>query len=347
MKTNNSSLIGKSLTQLENICEDYGYESYRGQQLFNWIYKNNITDYESFNNIPKDLNDKLISDFVIHPLEFINSTKSVSKQTEKILFKTQNGDFIESVLMNDGSRITLCVSTQVGCALDCKFCATAKMGFITNLDAGQIVDQFLQANVRSDRDITNIVFMGMGEPLLNYKNVIEAASLLNHPDGISLGYSRITISTAGIVNKIKKFIDERHKYNLAISLNGTTNTKRLEIMPVTKNNSLSDLLDVSKEYVKRMNKWLTFEYVLIKNQNDNLTDAKNLIKIVKSIRKVKLNIIPYNEIDEKFKRPEENRIKQFLSMFKNVHFPVTVRWSKGTDIDAGCGQLVIRELIKN
>ena len=343
MKIEKISLVGNSLEELINICESYGNKKFRAEQLFNWIYKNNIDDFRSFNNIPKDLINILEKKYIIHPLSFVRSTRSSSQLTNKFLFKTQSGSLIESVLMYEGERVTLCLSTQVGCALDCKFCATAKMGFIENLDSGEIVDQYLLVLSSLNRPITNVVFMGMGEPFLNYANVIKAANLLHNPIGINLGYKRITISTAGIVKRIEQFSKERHKFKLAISLNGTTNAQRQSIMPVTKINPLKDLLNASDRYTALSNTWLTFEYVLIKDSNDNISDANRLIKIISRIQKCKLNIIPYNMTDGMFQRPDEQQIKLFMKKLKNAPFPVTIRWSKGTDIDAGCGQLVVGE----
>ena len=343
MKTHKTSLVGKSLDDFVDICDIHNVESYRAEQIFNWIYKNKINAFEALKNIPKSFLKLLKEQHIIHPLIFVRSTKSNSRLTNKFLFKTQSGALIESVLMNEGSRTTLCLSTQVGCALDCKFCATAKMGFIDNLDSGEIVDQFLLISKILPKPITNVVFMGMGEPFLNYSNVIKSAKLLHDPNGINLGYKRITISTAGIVKKIEQFTKERQKFKLAISLNGTTSDQRLKIMPITKSNSLESLLGASKKYSEVINTWLTFEYVLIKDCNDDPSDADRLIKILKGINKCKLNLIPYNETDGIYQRPDEKQIKLFMKKLKNAPFPVTVRWSKGTDIDAGCGQLAISE----
>ena len=337
------SLIGKNSDEFSDLCLELGVEEFRSKQLFNWMYRNEVSDLTELKNLPKSLIDDLRRDHCIHPLELINSTNSSSEKTNKFLFKTQSGALIESVLMKEGSRTTLCLSTQVGCALDCKFCATAKMGFIDNLESGEIVDQFLLISKMLPKPITNVVFMGMGEPFLNYSNVIKSAKLLHDPNGINLGYKRITISTAGIVKKIEQFTKERQKFKLAISLNGTTSDQRLKIMPITKSNSLESLLGASKKYSEVINTWLTFEYVLIKDCNDDPSDADRLIKILKGINKCKLNLIPYNETDGIYQRPDEKQIKIFMKKLRNAPFPVTVRWSKGTDIDAGCGQLAISE----
>ncbi len=347
MKIKKTSLIGQSLDDFIKICEAYDVKSFRAEQIFNWVYKNKVSDFKAIKNIPKDFINRLKKDYKIHSLNFVRSTQSNSELTNKFLFKTQNGSLIESVLMKEGERVTLCLSTQVGCALDCKFCATAKMGFIENLNPGEILDQYLLISKNLKTPITNIVFMGMGEPFLNYANVIKAANLLHDPNGINLGYKRITISTAGIVKRIEQFSKEGQKFKLAISLNGTTNDQRLSIMPVTKKNSLKNLLSASKKYTENSNMWLTFEYVLIKDCNDTIEDAGRLIKILTGIKKCKLNIIPYNPTDGTFQRPDDNQIKVFMRKLNRAPFPVTIRWSKGTGIDAGCGQLVTSENLIN
>ena len=338
----NSPLIGKNLSDLKEICEKHGVESFRAKQLFNWLYSNDIKGFNDLINLPKAFINILKLDHCIHPLEFVQLTKSNSELTNKFLFKTRSGSLIESVLMNEGNRVTLCLSTQVGCALDCKFCATAKMGFKENLNSGEILDQYLLIRQKVKKPITNIVFMGMGEPFLNYKNVIKAAHLLHSPDGINMSTKRITISTAGVIDKIKRFTKEKEKFKLAISLNGTTNEQRSLIMPITLKNSLDDLLDASKKYTESSNRWLTFEYVLLKERNDTVEDANRLITLLTEVQRCKLNVIPYNEIDGEFQRPNQNQIQTFMNKLRSARFPVTIRWSKGTDIDAGCGQLAIK-----
>ena len=247
---------------------------------------------------------------------------------------------IESVLMQEGNRTTACLSSQVGCAMDCDFCATAKMGFQKNLSVGEIVDQFLFLQQESEKKITNVVFMGMGEPFLNYARVIKAADLLNEPGGIDLGARRITISTVGIIPKIKQFAKEGHRYKLAISLNGTTQNQRLQTMPAAKKYPIHMLIDAAKNYYETAKRFPTFEYVLMSNLNDRTADAENLIKLIGNLP-CKVNLIPYNEIGGNYKRPSHDRLTRFINALKNVPFTVTVRWSNGTEIDAGCGQLAV------
>ena len=338
-------LIGKNLDEFSDLCSELGVEEFRSKQLFNWMYRNEVSDFTELKNLPKPLIDDLKIGHCIHPLELINSTNSSSEKTNKFLFKTQSGALIESVLMNEKNRVTLCISTQVGCALDCKFCATAKMGFRENLSVGEILDQYLLTRQKIHKPITNIVFMGMGEPFLNYKNVIKAAKLLNDPNGINMGSKRITISTAGVIRKIEEFTKSKEKFKLAISLNGTTNEQRTSIMPINIKNSLEELLNVSRKYTETVNRWLTFEYVLLKEINDSIEDAKRLLSMLAGLKKCKLNIIPYNETDGKFRRPDRDQIEKFVVALRSAKFPITVRWSKGTDIDAGCGQLATKNQI--
>ena len=342
-KNNKSILVGKSIDELKLLCESHGYDKYRGEQLYNWIYKNYAIDFDSMVNIPKKFLNNIKDNYDLHSLKYISSIQSDIEQTNKILFKTNSGALIESVVMYEGNRVTLCLSTQVGCALDCQFCATAKMGFKDNLTCSQIIDQYLQISSIIKHKITNVVFMGMGEPFLNYANVIKSANLLHDNNGINLGYNRITISTAGIIKNIIKFSTEKQKFNLAISLNATSNKQRLEIMPITKNNTLGDLLKASNLYTSSVNRRLTFEYVLLKDFNDDSNDALRLIKLLSKVKKCKLNIIPYNYIGDIFERPDDKKIEIFLKILENAPFPVTVRWSKGTDISAGCGQLAVTE----
>jgi len=337
----NKSLIGKSLEDLKCFSKSYGEPSFRGRQLFDWIYRKKTFDISLMTDLPKLFKEK-IKNTPIHPLKIVNANNSFSKNTQKYLFITDSGQMIESVLMREANRTTICLSTQIGCAVDCDFCATAKMGFIRNLTVGEIIDQFIQLEKLSNTKVTNVVFMGMGEPFLNYKNSIAAAKLLNHSKGINFGAWRITISTAGIITKIKQFTHEKQPFKLAVSLNGSSQQQRLKIMPITKKQTFIELLNAIREYTIQTRKRITIEYVLLEGVNDNISDATILKEILRSI-KCKLNIIPYNEIDSTYKRPIDKVIKSFHRFFKNASFPVTIRWSKGQDIDAGCGQLVTHQ----
>ena len=242
--------------------------------------------------------------------------------------------------MEEKKLVTLCVSTQVGCAVDCKFCATAKMGFIKNLTAGEIVDQYLLILNSINKRITNVVFMGMGEPFLNYQQVVNAANLLNHKEGINLSAKRITISTVGIIPKIKQYAKEGHKYKLAISLNGSSQDQRLKIMPISKTHSMDALIQSAWDYYYISKKLITLEYVLLAGVNDDIADADRLMVLIGDLP-CKLNLIPYNEIDGLFHRSSEEKIERFVNRLEHANFTVTIRWSKGTDISGGCGQLAV------
>ena len=330
-------LIGQTLSQLESFAISLGCQEFRGRQLFDWLYSKQVDDYDKMSNLSINFREQL-KEIDVHPLRLINKNISSSKKTQKYLFQLNNGKLIESVLMKEGERVTACLSTQVGCAVDCDFCATAKMGFVQNLTSGEILDQYLHLQKISKHRITNIVFMGMGEPFLNYDNTIESANLLHHPKGINMGAWRITISTAGIIRKINQYTKEGHPYKLAVSLNASNELQRLKTMPITNSNKFEDLINSSKNYTLQSKKKITFEYVMLSNINDNPDDAKALIRQLSSIN-CKLNLIPYNEINGDYRRPSNEKIDNFLKILVNAPFPVTIRWSKGQEIDAGCGQL--------
>ncbi len=339
----NNVLIGKTKDELESFAVQLGEKAFRGRQLFDWLYRQKIYNVNQMTNLPRLFRKSLNTNSVIHPLKEISQIESETQKTQKFIFQRLDGKQIESVIIKKGDRTTVCLSTQVGCSLDCGFCATGQMSFNGNLSVGEIIDQYLRLDKISPDPITNIVFMGMGEPFLNYNNTIFAARMLNDSNGINLGAARITISTAGIIPKIKKFTDQREPFKLAISLNGTTQQQREKIMPITKAYSLENLLEISDYYTRATGKYITFEYVLLNSYNDTEEDAMRLRKKLKTI-KCKLNIIPYNEIGDVYTRPNEDRIKSFLSFLKNSAFQVTVRWSKGTKISAGCGQLISKNL---
>jgi 23S rRNA (adenine2503-C2)-methyltransferase len=330
-------LIGQTLSQLESFAISLGCQEFRGRQLFDWLYSKQVDDYDKMSNLSINFKEQL-KEIDVHPLRLINKNISSSKKTQKYLFQLNNGKLIESVLMKEGERVTACLSTQVGCAVDCDFCATAKMGFVQNLTSGEILDQYLHLQKISKHRITNIVFMGMGEPFLNYDNTIESANLLHHPKGINMGAWRITISTAGIIRKINQYTKEGHPYKLAVSLNASNELQRLKTMPITNSNKFKDLINSSKNYTLQSKKKITFEYVMLSNINDNPDDAKALIRQLSSIN-CKLNLIPYNEINGDYRRPSNEKIDNFLKILVDAPFPVTIRWSKGQEIDAGCGQL--------
>jgi len=335
-----TALVGLNRQELDAILSEFSEQPFRGQQIFEWIYRSCVDSFDQMGNLPSDFRNALSEKFIIHPLKEVHVTGSSSEPTQKFLFELQSSEKVESVLMKEGKRTTLCISSQVGCAVDCDFCATASMGFQKNLSVGEIVDQFILVSKASETRITNVVFMGMGEPFLNYDRVIAAADLMNAEKGIKLGAKRITISTVGITSKIKRYTDEKHRYKLAISLNGSSQGSRLQTMPIAERYPLNDLLTVIDHYSSQSRHPVTLEYVLMAGVTDTKEDAQKLIAMLTG-RRCKLNVIPYNEIGGKYKRPADDVIETFINALKNASFPVMVRWSKGTDIAAGCGQLAI------
>ena len=335
-------LVGMDISAMETLASMHDELPFRGKQLFHWVYKQHVDSINAMNTLPSSFRDLLTDEYVLHPLKLIKKTGSDLEQTQKFLLQLPYGEKIESVVMEEKKRVTLCVSTQVGCAVDCKFCATAKMGFIKNLTAGEIVDQYLLILNSINKRITNVVFMGMGEPFLNYQQVIKAANLLNHKEGINLSAKRITISTVGIIPKIIRYTQEGHKYKLAISLNGSSQDQRLKIMPISKTHSMDALIKSAWDYYHISKKLITLEYVLLSGVNDDIVDADRLMNLIGNLP-CKLNLIPYNEIDGPFYRSSEEKIERFLNRLKRANFTVTIRWSKGTDISGGCGQLAVMD----
>ncbi len=329
-----------SLAELADYCKSIGEPRYRVDQLFYWLYTKQVSSFQEMTNIPKSLRMRLEDIAEIHLLTEARQSESETGETRKILYNCSDGNQIEAVLMYEGDRITVCLSTQVGCNLDCQFCATAKMGFIRNLSAGEILDQFLQLQRISEKRITNVVFMGMGEPFLNYPRVISAADILNHQDGINLGARKITISTAGIVPMIRRFTTEKKRYKLAVSENENDRRNRPTIVPIELQYDIRELMTAVREYYNQSRNRPTLEYVLIDGINDSPADAVNLVELIGKLP-CKLNLIPYNEIGGKYRRPPDERIEAFIELLYNAPFTVTVRWSKGTAIKAGCGQLAV------
>ena len=337
-----NSFIDLNESELIKLMEEVGGKSFRIKQINNWIYNNYARSWDEMKNIPSALISQLEKKIKLHSLDLIDITGVKDDPIRKFLFKTKKGNQIESVLMHDKKRTTICVSSQSGCILDCNFCATASMGFLENLSSTEILDQVLYLASYSDSKITNIVYMGMGEPLMNYRSVMESGTLLKTKMG--LGTKRITISTAGIASKIRQIADDNYGFKLAISLNASNENTRNKIMPITKKYSLLKIMKAAEYYFNKTKKLVTFEYVLLKDVNASVSDAQNLMNLLKNFP-CKLNVIPYNEIDGDYKRPDIENIESFLSSLDAAPFMVTVRWSNGTDINAGCGQLAVKDTI--
>ncbi|MEA3287565.1 MAG: 23S rRNA (adenine(2503)-C(2))-methyltransferase RlmN [Candidatus Marinimicrobia bacterium] len=327
-----------SQPELEDWVKTRSEKTFRGRQLFQWIWQKGVEDFQEMTNLSKTLIQDLEQNCSLLLSTVHQVQTSETQETSKFLIRLNDGQFVETVLIPESKRVTVCLSSQVGCALDCDFCATGKMGLKRNLTSGEIADQLLHVRRFSDRPITNIVFMGMGEPFHNYAQVIRAADILNAELGFAHGARKITISTSGLVPQIKQFTEEGHRYKLAVSLNASDDTSRTRLMPINKKWNIADLVTACQEYTKTSSNMLTFEYVLMAGINDGIGDARRLIKIANQVF-CKVNIIPYNEVAEAYKRPSNTRINTFLDTLKGARFGVTVRWSQGDDIDAACGQL--------
>lgn len=331
------NILNLSLNELENFFKQLNLEPYRARQVFQWLWQKGITDFDKMTNLSLNLRKTLNETFKIQHLNLLKRLQA-NDGAEKFLWQLEDENKIESVFIPEPPRRTVCVSTQVGCPLRCDFCATGRMEFKRNLRAFEIVSQVQQMQNYIGEKLTNIVFMGMGEPLLNIENVSNALEIISSSIGIGISQRHITISTAGIIEGMEFFLNSKWKIKLAISLNFADQAKREKYMPVAKNNRLNDVLKLAREYsaIKQM---VTFEYVLIKGINDSLNDAHQLLKLLKSIPS-KINLIPYNEHpDLPYQAADQETIEQFQKVLFNSNHPVILRKSKGKDILAACGQL--------
>jgi len=335
------NLKGLWIEELESILDKLGEKKYKTKQIAKWIYNKGVSDFEQMTDLSKELRRKLAEIAYIDKLNLLKKQTSKIDQTEKFFFQLSDGKKIETVLMREKDRVTLCISTQVGCALNCIFCATGSMGFERNLTAGEIVDQIICAKkfLREDERITNLVVMGMGEPLLNYENTLKAIRMIRSELGLSISAKRITLSTAGIVPQIYKLADEGLRMKLALSLNAPDDELRKKLMPITKKYPLSEVLEALKYYAEKTDTRITFEYVLIKDINDSKEHALELAKLVRGIP-CKINLIPYNPVKNcPFEKPDEETLQKFRDILYPRAPAVTLRKSKGEDIQAACGQL--------
>jgi len=321
-----------------------GQPAYRAKQIFKGLYSSRWKKFSEFTTLSKSFRSKLSQEFNIKHLKQIKSIKSSIDDTTKFLWELPDGSMIESVIIYEGQRVTFCISSQVGCALDCKFCATGKMGIIRNLSPGEIIEQVLLMEEESKYPPTNIVFMGMGEPMLNYDAVMQAADILSDPEGLCFSRKKITISTSGIIKHIYRMADENRPYSLAISLNAVKQDIRKLLMPVSRKYPIDKLIDAAKYYTQKTQKRLTFEYVLIKDINDSIDDAEKLIEITKGIP-CKINIIPCNSKDPDYPPPSWETVEKFDRLVNDSNRTITIRNRKGWEIQAACGQLYTENMI--
>ncbi len=331
-----------SLNEIEDYFSLLNEPRYRAAQVFEWLWEKNVTGFDQMTTLPLTLRTKMKNDFFLSHLR--TDTIQTSKDgTRKIAFRSTDNHIIEGVLIPAGKRMTACVSSQAGCALNCSFCATGKMGFKRNLTSGEIFDQVTEteklAREVSGNRLSNIVFMGMGEPLLNYENVMHAVSMISSDKGLGYSPGRITISTVGITKYIRKLADERFPVQLAISLHTANNQKRELIMPVAKSNPLTGIADAIKYYHKKTGSRISYEYLLLRDFNDTISDARELARFCR-ISPCKINLIEYNEVQgSPFKRSDPVRTKEFVRFIESKNLVVNIRKSFGDDIDAACGQL--------
>lgn len=327
-----------SLEELEAFFVALGEKPFRARQVYQWMWQKGATRFSQMTNISKALMMQLEHQATLERTRVVYNSQSPATETRKLLLRMLDGKTVEAVLIPEESRVTVCLSSQVGCALDCDFCATGKMGLLRNLSAGEIADQLRHVLAISPRPVTNIVFMGMGEPFHNYEQVMQAAHIIHDELGFGIGARKITISTSGLVPQIMRFADEDQRFKLAVSLNATLDQQRDMLMPINRKWNIQALVAACQYYVEKTRNMMTFEYVLLAGINDTPADARRLVRIGEQVF-CKVNVIPYNDIKGTYQRPADRTIEAFLKELSKGNFPVTVRWSRGEDIDAACGQL--------
>jgi len=332
--------------KLEQEITSIGEKPFRARQIQEWLWNKSASSFDEMSNLAVKLREHLKEHFEIKPVE-LSTTQISSDETIKSSFRLHDNNIVEGVLIPRKSRMTACISSQVGCSLSCKFCATGYLERQRNLDAAEIYDQVVlirkQAEEHYGTPLTNIVFMGMGEPLLNYNNVLTAIDHITSPKGLGMASKRITISTAGISKMIKKLADDQVKVKLALSLHAANDLKRNQIMPINETNSLSSLKEALQYYYDQTKNFLTFEYIMFKDFNDGEKDAEELYKFIRKIP-CKVNIIEYNPIDQaQFENTTSDKLDAFAEYLESKNMVVKVRRSRGKDIDAACGQLANKE----
>jgi len=343
MKTALKNIRYLSLPELEEYFDHLGEKKFRAKQVYEWLWQKHAHSFEEMTNLSKELRTQLAETFSLPALK-IDATQYSADGTIKSRFKTFDNHFVEGVLIPTDERKTACVSSQIGCSLSCKFCATGYMERERNLDFDEIYDEVVLINQQSERvyekKLSNIVFMGMGEPLLNYKNVLRAIEKISSPDGLGMSPRRITVSTAGVAKMIRQLGDDKVKFKLALSLHAANDQKRHEIMPINDTNNIRSLIDALNYFYKQTGNEITFEYILFRNFNDSLKDAEELVKIYRQVPADLVNIIEYNPIDKAlFEKPDDETVQKFIGYLEKHKVNARLRRSRGKDIDAACGQL--------
>lgn len=332
------SLIGLTTEEIAQALAPFRQPAFRAAQIYNWIHYKNADTFEEMTDLSKPLRQELAANFNLKTLRLMVHQKA-GDGTQKFLWELSDGRQIESVMIPSDGRVTVCISSQVGCALACEFCTTGEMGFIRNLTPGEMVEQILLVQKLTRQRVTNVVFMGMGEPFFNYNRVIQACHILADDQGAAISAKRITISTSGIIPPIYRFTDDRQPFGLAISLHAPTQELREELMPIARRFQLDDLIESARYYTSaHKRKRISFEYVLLDSINDSPQHARQLIKLLSPIR-CKLNVIPCNENDLGYQAPSAEKIEEFMRILARGSFTLTLRQNRGQDITAACGQL--------
>ncbi len=334
-------VTGYSLEELRRELSSLGMEPFRANQILRWVYKRSATDFYSMTDLSKEQREVLSQTFAFDPLTLVERVEA--PDATKFLFKTRDGHLVETVLIKERDHLTLCVSSQIGCAVGCTFCATALDGLIRNLSTEEIVDQFLQVQRITGERIRNVVFMGMGEPLANYENVRKAVLIMVSDWGLDLSKRRVTVSTSGLVAQLRRMSNDPvlREVNLAVSINSPREEKRIELMPLSKTNTLRELMEVLRSFPLPKYRRITLEYILIKGVNDSVQDARDLARLIgRDRRRFKVNLIPYNpDPSLPYERPPLDRVISFQRELWSRGVSAFVRFSKGADIFGACGQL--------
>ena len=331
------SIYGMSLKDLEEYFLSHNDKKFRATQIYDWLYRKNVTSFDDMTNLKKDVIELLKNDFYLRTLEL----KKVERDTlvNKYLFYLQDGEKIEAVLMRHDYGNSICISTQVGCNMGCKFCESGRLKKVRNLTAGEMTEQILKVQEDIGDRVSHVVLMGIGEPFDNYDEVTKFIEIINHDLGLAIGARHITVSTCGLIPKIKEFMNFPYQVNLAISLHAPTDELRRQIMPVANAYPLKDLMQTIQKYIAKTNRRVTFEYILLQGINDSKECAESLAKLVSDMN-CYINLIPYNETENiGYKRSKEETIREFYDILKKNHTSVTKRKEFGSKISAACGQL--------
>ena len=334
-----------TLEELKQEMQDIQEKPFRAEQIFKWIYEEKVKTFDEMTNLSIQLREKLKENYTMCNYDILRKQEA-KDGTKKYLFDVGDGNAIETVLMSYHHGYSICVSSQIGCKMGCKFCASTGINFIRSLSSGEIVEQIIAVEQDENIRISNVVFMGIGEPLDNYDNVVKAIRIINHPKGLNIGARHISVSTSGLVPNIYRLAEENIQCTLSISLHATNNQKRSEMMPVNNAYPIEELLQACKDYIAKTNRRISFEYALAKDNNDNLDDAKELVKLLKGML-CHVNLIPINKIENgKYSKSSNENIIRFRDYLNDHGIVATIRRELGSDIDAACGQLRRKNLKK-